>query len=120
MSLRTLSISCIDIEGQTLEIIILFAGLINLRICISWPSIIIIYFFPLTLLIHFCWIKKYKIDILDTNVMFFGDTIWPTAIIYSFCGTPSMKLKIRAWSLFEELELAVIEAKFLFILFDDI
>lgn len=50
------------------------------------------------------------LEILDTNVMFLGETIFPIANTYSFCGMPSMELKTIAWSFDGVLSFAVIVA----------
>jgi len=101
------------IDGQTLDITILLAGLFNLRICNSWLFIVMKGCESIKLS-KICLLDKNMqnrlLEILDTNVIFLGETILPTANTYSFCGMPSMELKTIAWSLDGVLSFAVIVA----------
>jgi hypothetical protein len=51
------------------------------------------------------------IDILKPNSIFLVDTILPMAIMYSFCGIPSIVLSTNACSLDGGLSFAVITVK---------
>lgn len=70
-------------EGQTLDMTIRFAGFNSLRNCISCPFIVIAGFLAMSdssisLLLRN--IQNLLFEILDTNNMFLGWTIWPIAI----------------------------------------
>lgn len=70
-------------EGQTLDITIRFAGFNSLRNCILCPFIVISGFLAMSdssisLLLRN--MQNLLFDILDTNNMFLGWTIWPMVI----------------------------------------
>jgi len=77
------------------------AGFSNLRIGIVC-SLILIDWVVCIKLSRICLLErkmqKRLFEILEMNVMFFGDTIFPTAKIYSFCGIPSIELNTKACS----------------------
>jgi hypothetical protein len=50
-------------------------------------------------------------EILEPNSIFLGDTILPMAMMYSFCGIPSIELSTNACSLDGGFSFAVIAAK---------
>lgn len=101
------------IEGQTLDIIILLAGLLSLLICSSRLFIVMNGCVSIKLS-KICLLdrnmRNQLLEILDTNVIFLGETIFPTANTYSFCGMPSIELKTIVWSLDGVLSFAVIVA----------
>jgi len=100
------------IDGQTLDITILLAGLFNLRIGNSWLLIVMKGCVSIKLS-KICLLDKnmqnWLLEILDTNMIFLGKTILPTANT-SFCGMPSIELKTIAWSLDGVLSFAAIAA----------
>jgi len=70
-------------EGQTFDITIRFAGFKSLRIFISCPFVVIARFLAMSdssisLLLRN--MQNLLFEILDTNNMFLGWTIWPIAI----------------------------------------
>jgi hypothetical protein len=88
-------------DEQTLDITILLAGLLSLRICSSWMFIIIercvsIKLSRICLLARNMQTRLFKI--LDTKDIFLEETMLPIAIIYSFCGMPSI-YGVRNYSL---------------------
>jgi len=101
------------IEGQTLNITVLSAGFLSLRICSSWLLIFMNGCVSIKLSTIFLLDRNMQnrlLEILDTKVIFLGETIFPTANTYYFCGMPSMELKTIAWSLDGILSFAVIVA----------
>lgn len=55
--------------------------------------------------------QKRLFEILEQKIMFLGDTILPMAIMYYFCGMPSIELSTNACSLDGGFSFAVIAAK---------
>jgi hypothetical protein len=103
-------------DGHTLEIINLFAGLISLCIGIKW-SLIFMCFFVSIKLSKICLLdkklQKWLFDIRETNLMFFGRTILSIARIYLIWGTLSIELNTIACSLLGVFSMAAAVAKFL-------
>jgi len=82
MLFKALRIDLFGIEGHTLDIIIFFAGLMSLRICIMCSFIVIVLVFSksvsnISLLDRKT--QKRLFDILDVKIMCFGNTIFPIA-----------------------------------------
>lgn len=81
------NIAWLGIDAHTLDMIIRFEGLINLRIWIV-GSLILIYCACCIKLYRTCLLdknmQKRLLDILDTKMIFIGLTILPVASIYSF------------------------------------
>jgi len=104
----------LEIDGHTLDITILFAGFISLRIGIMCSLIEIDWcvFIRLSSVILFDRnIQKRLFEILEPKSMFLGDTILLMAIMYSFCGMPSIELSTNVCSVDGGFSFAVIAAK---------
>ena len=94
------SIKLLGIVGYTLDNIILLNGVISLRIGISLSLTLINGCSLIRLSAIFSLVRKMQkrlLDILDAEIIFFGEVIWLTAIIYSICLMPSIVLKTITW-----------------------
>lgn len=110
----SLRIVWFGIEGQTLDRVIFFAELINLRIGIVCSFIEIVSDFPrsvsrISLLER--KMQKRLFEILDTYIMSFGDISFAISRMYSTWRMPSMELKTNACSLDGVFSFEVMVAK---------
>lgn len=117
MSSRAFKIILFGMDGHTFDITMRLAGLINLRIWMTFP--------PIEISLVFSTRESTKslldrnrqnllFDILDTKSILLGDIISPTAMTYSFWVIPSMELNTIAWSLRGVFSCVTIDAKFNF------
>lgn len=122
--LRASKIAWLGIDGHTFDMTNLLAGFNNLRIGIVW-SLIFIDWVVCIKLSSICLLdkktQKRLFEILEMNIMFFGETILPIAKMYSFCGIPSIELKTKACSRLGVFSIATADAKFILlcVVFDD-
>lgn len=94
--LKASNIVRFGMDRRTLEMMYLLAGLMSLRIGIIW-SLIFIDCVVWIRLSNICLLdrnmQKRLFDILETNVMFLGWTIFPISNIYSILGNTIDRIK---------------------------
>jgi len=101
--------------GETLEIMILLAGFINLLILIVvWSFNLILGWLSIrksAVFFSLKYIQNRLLEILETNLMFFGDVNLLIAMMYSIWGILSIDSKTIAWSFLGSEALIVVSAK---------
>jgi len=103
------------IVGETLEIMILLAGFINLLILIMvWPFNLMLGWLVISKSTVFFSLKNIQnrlLDMRETNLMFFGAVNLLMAMMYSIWGILSIDSKTIAWSFLGSEVLLVVSAK---------